>query len=186
MFVVVGLGNPGRGYEHTLHNTGFRVIDKLSQALDIPVEKKKCKALVGEGLLGSNRIVLCKPQTYMNLSGESVVELLNWYKCSDSELIIVYDDVDLPAGKLRFRTGGSAGTHNGMRNIVQLTGKTSFPRLRIGVGRPPEFMELADYVLSEGSKNDQEAIGEAIGRAEKAIVLYVCEGLEAVRVFVGK
>ena len=186
MYVIVGLGNPGKGYERTLHNTGFRVIDRLSEELNIPVERKKCKALIGEGLIGGKRAVLCKPQTYMNLSGDSVVELVSWYKCNDDELLVVYDDVDLPAGKLRFRADGSAGTHNGMRNIVERLGKMSFPRLRVGVGRPPAFMDLADYVLSAGSANDKELIDEAVTKAAKAVQIYIENGLEMTRSFVGK
>lgn len=186
MYVIVGLGNPGRVYEQTLHNTGFNVIDRLSKATGIPVERKKCKALVGEGTIEGRRVALCMPQTYMNLSGESVAELVSWYKCSDDELLIVYDDVDLPAGKLRFRADGSAGTHNGMRNIVALLGKTNFPRLRVGVGRPPEFMDLADYVLSKGSENDRPLIAEAMDKAAEAIRVYIRDGLDATRAFVGK
>ena len=186
MYVIVGLGNPERKYARTLHNMGFNVIDALAEKSGIAVERKRCKALVGEGMIGGKRAVLCKPQTYMNLSGESVVQLLNWYKCSDNELIVIYDDVDLPAGKLRFRAEGSAGTHNGMRNIVELTGKTSFPRFRVGVGRPPEYMDLADYVLSEGSKDDRPQIDEAVKKAAEAVEVYLKDGLDAVRSFVGK
>ena len=186
MFVVVGLGNPGKGYEYTLHNTGFRVIDRLSERYEIPVERKKCKALTGEGYICGKHVALCKPQTYMNLSGESVVELINWYKCRDEELVIIYDDVDLPAGKLRFRPEGSAGTHNGMRSIINLLGKSSFPRLRVGIGKPPEFLDLADYVLSQGSDLDRETINEAVNRAASAVETYIKDGLEAVRRFVGK
>ena len=186
MFVIVGLGNPGTKYENTLHNTGFGVIDLLSREHSIPVERKKCKALLGEGLIAGKRAVLCKPQTYMNLSGESVVQLLNWYKCALDELVLVYDDVDLPAGKLRFRAEGSAGTHNGMRNIVELLGKTAFPRFRVGIGRPPERMDLADYVLSKPDAENKTLLNEAQLKAAKAIETYISQGVEATRVLVGK
>ena len=186
MYVIVGLGNPGTKYENTYHNMGFRVLDELSRRHAIPIEKKKCKALVGEGNLDGERLVLCKPQTFMNLSGESAAQLLTWYKCDISGFIVVYDDTDLPAGKLRFRPNGSAGTHNGMRSIVQLTGRTDMPRLRIGIGKPPEQMELADYVLSRPTDENKTAIESAISKAADAIELYINKGLEATQVFVGK
>ena len=186
MFVIVGLGNPGKTYEGTLHNTGFGTIDLLAGKFGIDVNRNKCKALVGEGIIGSKKAVLCKPQTFMNLSGESVVQLLNWYKCEDNELLVIYDDIDLPAGKLRFRAKGSAGTHNGMENIVDLTGKTEFPRLRVGIGRPPEWMDLADYVLSKPTAENKKLIDEGMVKAVEAVEKYLNEGLDAVRMFVGK
>ena len=142
-YIVVGLGNPEKKYEHTRHNVGFDVLQVLSQKLDIPLNKLRCKALTGEGRIGGERVVLAAPQTYMNLSGQSVVELLRWYKADAKHLIVVYDDVDLPQGRLRVRAGGSAGTHNGMRNIVYLTGRDDFPRVRIGIGKPEPGRDLA-------------------------------------------
>ena len=149
MYVIVGLGNPGTKYQFTRHNTGFNVIEVLSQKLDIKLDKTKCKARLGEGRIGTERIVLAQPQTYMNLSGESVVELVNWYKCPLDHMVVVYDDIDLPAGKIRIRAKGSAGTHNGMRNIIYLLGRDDFPRVRVGIGRQPEGWDLADYVVGE-------------------------------------
>ena len=148
MYVIVGLGNPGRKYEHTRHNVGFDVVDILAERHTIPCVRSRCKATVGEGMIGGERVVLAKPETYMNLSGESVVQLVNWYKIEPEQLIVVYDDVDLAAGKIRFRPSGSAGTHNGMRNIIYLYGKENFPRVRVGIGRPPEGWDLKDYVLT--------------------------------------
>ena len=121
MYIVVGLGNPDKKYEHTRHNVGFDVLSVLSTQLNIPITKLRCKSLVGEGSIGGERVVLAAPQTYMNLSGEAVVQLMNWYKVKPQNLIIVYDDVDLDAGRLRVRATGSAGTHNGMRSIIGLT-----------------------------------------------------------------
>ena len=148
MFLVVGLGNPGRKYEHTRHNVGFDVVDILSQKYDIPLRKSRCKAITGEGVIAGQKVALALPQTYMNLSGESVVQLVNWYKPEMDQLLVCYDDVDLPDGKVRFRPSGSAGTHNGMRNIIYLLGRDDFPRMRVGTGRPPEHMDLKDYVLT--------------------------------------
>lgn len=187
MYIIVGLGNPGMEYRNTNHNMGFRVIDELARKHGITVEKSKCKALIGEGMIAGKKCVLAKPQTYMNLSGESVVQLISWYKPDTAaQLIVVYDDIDLPAGKLRFRADGSAGTHNGMRNIIALTGTMVFPRIRVGVGRPPEYMDLADYVLSKPSGEAAQAIDEAIKKAAEAAEKYIEEGLESVRRFVGK
>ena len=148
MYVIVGLGNPGRKYMHTRHNVGFDVVEVLSQKYDIPIQRLRCKAAVGEGRIRGQRVVLAQPQTFMNLSGESVVQLVNWYKPEHDHLIVCYDDVDLPEGKLRFRPGGSAGTHNGMRNIIYLLGRDNFPRVRVGIGRPAPGWDMKDWVLS--------------------------------------
>ena len=148
MYLIVGLGNPGRKYMHTRHNVGFDVVEVLSQKYDIPIQKLRCKAAVGEGRIRGQRVALAQPQTFMNLSGESVVQLCNWYKPEDDQLIVVYDDVDLPEGKLRFRPSGSAGTHNGMRNIVYLLGRDNFPRVRVGIGRPAPGWDMKDWVLA--------------------------------------
>ncbi|HIU34506.1 MAG TPA: aminoacyl-tRNA hydrolase, partial [Candidatus Pullichristensenella excrementigallinarum] len=148
MILVVGLGNPGRKYEHTRHNVGFDVVDILAQKNNISLTKLKSKARVGEGVIAGKRVALALPQTFMNLSGESVVGLVNWYKPQADEMIVCYDDVDLPEGKLRFRPNGSAGTHNGMRNILYLLGREDFARIRVGIGRPPEGWDLKDWVLA--------------------------------------
>ena len=170
MYVIVGLGNPGTKYQFTRHNTGFNVIEVLSQKLDIKLDKTKCKARLGEGRIGTERIVLAQPQTYMNLSGESVVELVNWYKCPLDHLVVVYDDIDLPAGKIRIRAKGSAGTHNGMRNIIYLLGRDDFPRVRVGIGRQPEGWDLADYVVGEyRTPEDRKVAFDSYVRAANAI-----------------
>ena len=148
MHLIVGLGNPGRKYMHTRHNVGFDVVEVLSQKYDIPLQKLRCKAAVGEGRIRGQRVVLAQPQTFMNLSGESVVQLWNWYKPESDSMLICFDDVDLPEGRLRFRPSGSAGTHNGMRNIIYLLGRDDFPRLRVGIGRPAEGWDMKDWVLS--------------------------------------
>lgn len=177
MYLIVGLGNPGAKYHRTHHNAGFDVLEILADALGIQITKPRCKAYVGEGLIGRERVALAKPQTYMNLSGESVVQLLNWYKVDMDHLIVVYDDVDLPLGTVRVRAKGSAGTHNGMRSIIYLTGRDDFPRVRVGIGRPPEKWDLADYVLSGyATKEEREIAFAAYQKAAEAIQTLVKDG----------
>ena len=149
MRLIVGLGNPGEKYSHTRHNVGFDVIDILSQKLDIPVKKLKCRATIGEGMFGGEKIVLIKPQTFMNLSGLTVSEALSWYKAEPKDVLLIVDDIDLPLGQVRIRAKGGPGTHNGLRHIVQCTGTADFPRVRVGVGAPPPEWDLADWVLSK-------------------------------------
>lgn len=145
MNIVVGLGNPDEKYKNTYHNIGFAVVDKLAEKLGISVSQNKYKALVGEGMLGGEKLLIVKPQTYMNLSGESVVMLKNKFK--DAHILVVVDDIDLPRGNLRYREHGSAGTHNGLRSIVSYIGE-DFERIKVGIGRDIS-MDLADYVLSK-------------------------------------
>lgn len=177
MYIIVGLGNPGRKYEGTRHNVGFHTIDLLSRRLTIPVNKLKYKALVGEGHIGSERVVLVKPQTFMNLSGQSVMELVQFYKIDLKQLIVIYDDIDVKTGSLRIREKGSAGSHNGMRNIIYLLKQDEFPRIRIGVGKP-ENGDLADYVLGRFSKEEAGLVSEAIERAALAVETIVGQDLQ--------
>lgn len=169
MYLIVGLGNPGKQYEATRHNVGFIAIDEIARELEIKVDKLKFKSLIGEGRIGTEKIILAKPQTFMNLSGEAVVELMNYYKVDISNLIVIYDDIDLDSGKVRIRKSGSAGTHNGMRNIIYLLGKQDFPRIRIGVSKPKNGQDLASFVLSKFEKSEQDNIKEAIEISRKAV-----------------
>ncbi len=148
MKLIIGLGNPGREYEHTRHNAGFDVLSIVSEKADIPVRRIRCKALVGEGTIGGERVALALPQTFMNLSGEAVAALTQWYKVPPEDTLILLDDIDLKQGQVRIRAKGSAGTHNGLRNILYLTGSDAFPRVRVGVGAPPPEWDLKDWVLS--------------------------------------
>ena len=163
--LIVGLGNPGEKYARTRHNMGFMAVDKLLEMLGKRADKEICSALVCETYVHSKKTVIAKPLTYMNLSGESVRALMAHYGVKPQEMLIVYDDIDLPPGSLRFRSSGSAGTHNGMRNIVALTGRTDIPRLRIGVG-VDKSVPLADYVLSD-IKEDEEKLLPAIEQAAR-------------------
>ncbi len=178
MYVVVGLGNPGRKYERTRHNAGFDAVELLASRLGIRLTKLKCKALIGEGTIGGERVALAQPQTFMNLSGESVRELVGWYKIDMDHLIVIYDDCDLPLGKLRVRAKGSAGTHNGMKSILYQLGSEDFPRVRVGIGRPPEGWDLADFVLSGyHTEGDRKIIYDALVKAGEAAEKIILEGL---------
>lgn len=175
---MIGLGNPGRRYVHTRHNIGFDTVDLLSGKLGIKVSKLKHKALIGEGTLEDNRIILVKPQTFMNLSGECVREIVEWYKIPFNNIIIIYDDVDLPLGKVRVRPKGSSGTHNGMKSIIYQIQSDEFPRIRIGIDNPPENWELADYVLGRFSIEDRKIMNESISTAAGAAVTIISSGME--------
>lgn len=179
MYLVVGLGNPGGKYENTRHNVGFDVVDILAKELSISVTKARFQALYGEGRLDGHRVVLAKPQTFMNLSGESVREMCDWWKVEPERLILIYDDIDLPAGKLRVRAKGSAGTHNGMRSVIACLSSDVFPRVRVGIGRPPEKWNLADYVLSHYENNDAKAAAfEGYQKAAKLVQTIILQGVE--------
>ena len=172
MYVIVGLGNPDKKYEHTRHNIGFDVIDALADKYNISVTDKKHKALCGSGVIEGMKVLLVKPQTYMNLSGESVAELVNYYKLDpESELIVVFDDISLEPGNIRIRKKGSAGGHNGIKNIIANLGSSVFPRIKVGVGEKPKGYDLADYVLGKFSKEDRVLMEEGYDLACEASAL---------------
>ncbi len=168
-YIVVGLGNPGAKYDFTRHNIGFMIIDCLSKELNISVTKIKHHALIGEGRIGTNKIVLVKPQTFMNLSGKSVVSLINFYKIPIENLIVIYDDIDIEYKELRIREKGSAGTHNGMKSIIGALGEQEFPRVRMGIGRDP-VIPLHSYVLSKFSKKELKEIESFITSGANAAI----------------
>ena len=172
MFIIAGLGNPTLQYEGTRHNVGFDVIDMLADRYNISVDGRKGRALVGKGIIEGQKVLLVKPQTYMNLSGESLRELVNYYKLDpESELIVVFDDISLEPGNIRIRKKGSAGGHNGIKNIIAMTGTQNFMRIKVGVGEKPKGWDLADYVLGRFSTEDRAKVEEAIGHAMDAAVL---------------
>jgi peptidyl-tRNA hydrolase, PTH1 family len=180
MRLIIGLGNPGDQYAHTRHNAGFDVADILSQRLSIPIKKLKCRAIVGEGTTGGERVALIKPQTFMNLSGLSVVDALNWYKAAPEDTLILSDDIDLPMGTVRVRPHGGAGTHNGLKHILQCTGSDRFPRIRVGIGTPPTAWDLADWVLSSYPDEDQRrTMFDAYCRAADAAMCFLTEGIDS-------
>ena len=172
MIVVVGLGNPEKKYDNTYHNIGFRSVDYFANANNIQFTKKKYNALVGEGIINGNKVVVLKPLTYMNLSGTSVCQIVNQLKLPLEKLIVVYDDADIPCGTLRFRKQGSAGTHNGMRNIITMLGSTEFSRLRVGIGKN-ENMPIVDYVLSRVSAENNQLIEGIMPKVNEALKQFV-------------
>ena len=179
MYIIAGLGNPGKKYENTRHNMGFLAVDLLAEKYGIRIDKIKFKALVGEGRIAGQKVLLVKPQTYMNLSGESVAELVNYYKMDpEEEMIVIYDDISLAPGNLRIRKKGSAGGHNGIKNIIAHLGTQEFPRVRIGVGEKPARMDLADYVLSRFQKDERVLMEEAFERAGEAAVCMMNDTME--------
>ena len=170
MYIIVGLGNPGKDYQNTRHNIGFDVIDKLAEQENITVLEKKHRAVIGKGIVAGQKCILAKPLTYMNLSGECVRELLDYYKVDEtSELIVISDDVSLDVGQLRIRKKGSAGGHNGLKNIIAHLGHDSFIRIKMGVGEKPQNWDLADYVLGRFSAPEREVMDEAAERAADAV-----------------
>ncbi len=171
MYLIVGLGNPGKQYEHTRHNVGFDTIDILAERYGIRIDTKKQKALCGKGVIEGKRVILAKPQTFMNLSGESVRTLIDFYKIDETEeLIVIYDDISLEPGQLRLRAKGSAGGHNGIKNIIAHLGGQEFKRIKVGVGEKPKGYDLADYVLSRFPKAERERVDASLKRAADAAV----------------
>lgn len=166
MYVIAGLGNPGGKYENTRHNAGFDVIDALAHKYNISMDEKKHKALCGRGLVAGVKTLLVKPQTYMNLSGESIAEILRFYRLDPArELIVIFDDISLKPGNIRIRTKGSAGGHNGIKSVIERTGSSDFSRIKIGVGEKPKDWDLADHVLGRFSKEELEHVKEAVENA---------------------
>lgn len=179
MYLIAGLGNPSRTYEGTRHNIGFTMIDAIGNKFGIDVTTKKHKALVGRGIIDGMRVILAKPQTYMNLSGERIREIADFYKIEPENIIIIYDDISLDVGQLRIRKKGSAGGHNGIKNIIAHLGTQEFPRIKVGIGNKPEGWDLADYVLSKYSKAEQEALEEASEGVIGAVKLMLMDDIEA-------
>lgn len=162
-------GNPGTEYERTRHNVGFKAIDKIAENLKISMSKKKFDAIIGDGFCGSEKVMLVKPQTYMNLSGNSIKQIVDFYKLELDKLIVIYDDIDIPIGKIKVKPSGSSGTHNGMRNIVSMLSSEDFTRVRIGTDKPKYNMNLADYVLMPLTKDEEQALEPAINNSAKAV-----------------
>lgn len=177
MYIIVGLGNPGKKYENTRHNMGFLTVDLLAENHDIKINKIKFKALVGEGKIAGQKVVLVKPQTYMNLSGESVRQVVDFYKIDSQNLIVIYDDIDIPTGSIRVRRKGSSGTHNGMRNILYQIQTEDFPRIRVGIGSGKKE-NLINYVTGGFTKEEKTLLEDAVTSAAAAAACIVEKGIE--------
>ena len=180
MYLIVGLGNPGRQYEATRHNMGFDVIDKLVEEYQVPQAGVKFNAMYGKGRIGGQPVILMKPLSYMNLSGGPIREMANYFKIDpEPEMIVVYDDIDLDPGQLRIRKKGSAGGHNGIKDIIRRLGTEKFIRIRVGVGAKPKDWDLADFVLGHFSDSDRKLVDEGINDAAEAVEMILSEGVDA-------
>ena len=174
MFLIVGLGNPGKQYENIRHNVGFDAIDVLVDEYRIPSSGKQHKAMYGKGVIEGQKVILAKPLTYMNLSGEAVRAMVDYYKIDpETELLVIFDDISLAPGNIRIRKKGSAGGHNGIKSIITHLGTQNFQRIKVGVGEKPKNWDLADYVLGTFSKDDRKLVDEALERTAKAAALIV-------------
>lgn len=178
MYYIVGLGNPGMQYENTRHNAGFIAIDYLARKYSIDVRKIKFKSLIGQGVISGHKVMLVKPQTYMNNSGEAIREIYKYFDFDHDKLIVIYDDIDIDFGSIRIRKKGSAGTHNGMKSIIYNLEFDDFPRIKVAVGKKPSYMDLANFVLSGFSKQEVKIIEEEVKLASDAIEMILEEGIE--------
>ena len=180
MYIIAGLGNPTMQYEGTRHNAGFDVIDALADKYNISVDGRKNRAYIGKGIIEGQKVLLVKPQTYMNLSGESIGGLVDYFKIDEEQdLIVIYDDISLPPGQIRIRKKGSAGGHNGIKNIIAHLGTKVFPRIKVGVGEKPKKYDLADYVLSHFTKAEREEMEEGYQKAIQAVEKILAGEMEA-------
>lgn len=176
MYIIAGLGNPGSKYENTRHNMGFKAVDAMASEFGIDVNRAKFKGLIGEGRIGSEKVILLKPQTYMNLSGQSVREIMNFYRIPEENLIVIYDDFDLPIGSIRVRKSGGPGTHNGMKSVVQELGSRKFPRVRVGIGSSDG--STIQFVIGKVGKDEQQILNEAAEAAASAAADIIRIGIE--------
>jgi PTH1 family peptidyl-tRNA hydrolase len=176
--LIVGLGNPGLAYRHNRHNVGFMVADALAEKLDIPLKRVKFKAQIGNGKFEGIPVIIAKPLTYMNISGEAVAPLVRYFKTPLERLLVIHDDMDLPMGTLRMRPSGGSAGHNGMLSIFEKLGTNAIPRLRVGIGRPPGRMDPADYVLHDFPKSEEELLKMVITQACEAALAFITTGLE--------
>lgn len=177
-FLIVGLGNPGSEYRQNRHNVGFMVVDVLAEKADIPIRRVSFRALIGKGTLEGEPVILAKPQTFMNKSGEAVAPLLRFYKIPVERLLVIHDDLDLPVGTLRLRPSGGTGGQRGMESLVAKLGTREFARLRVGIGRPPGRMDPSDYVLHDFDQPEKEMLPEIFHHAVQAVHMFLNKGIE--------
>ena len=179
MYIIARLGNPSKEYEKTRHNAGFDTIDLLAEKLGIDLTEKKHRAYCGKGMIGTEKVLLLKPQTFMNNSGESLRDAADFYKVEPEQILVIYDDISLEPGQLRIRMKGSAGGHNGIKSIIAHLKTQDFPRIKIGVGAKPERMDLADYVLSRFSPAEREKMEESFREGAEAVITFLKDGKDA-------
>ena len=179
MKIIVGLGNPEKKYDGTRHNIGFAVLDRIADKYNISMDIKKHKGLCGKGIIEGEKVVLVKPMTYMNLSGECVREVADFYKADPQDILVIFDDISLEPGKIRIRAKGSAGGHNGIKSIIAHLGSEQFARIKCGIGEKPKGYDLADYVLGHFSKDELEIIDSGIQRAQEACACILTQGIDA-------
>lgn len=178
MYIIAGLGNPGKEYEGSRHNAGFMTIDALADRYHIEVKERAHRAYIGKGMIEGQKVILIKPQTYMNLSGESIRSIMDYYKVELENLIVIFDDISLEPGQLRIRKKGSAGGHNGIKSIIAHLGTQEFARIKVGVGAKPPKMDLADYVLGHFSKGEQQMMEQAYQDGAAAAAAMMAEGID--------
>lgn len=178
MYLIAGLGNPGKEYEETRHNAGYKALELLADKLNVKLNKLKFNSVYGDTFINGNKVMLVKPVTYMNRSGIAIAEIMNFYKIASDNLIVIYDDIDIPLGSLRIRPNGSPGTHNGMKSIISSLGSQDFPRIRIGIGRNSD-MDLADYVLQKFSQIEKDVISSIVEKAALAAVEIVSNNIDS-------
>jgi len=178
VIVIAGLGNPGSKYSETRHNVGFDVIDRLAHENNIKVNRLRFKALTGEGFIGTEKVLLVKPSTYMNNSGESIREIMDFYKLEPEKLLVVVDDIDIEFATIKLKKKGSAGSHNGLKSIIYHLQTDNFPRLKVGIGKKPPYYDLADFVLSKFSTDERKLVDQAIRNASEAVQEFVRSGID--------
>lgn len=178
MYLIVGLGNPEEDYSNTRHNMGFHTINKLAKQYDIEVTKNKFKGLYGSGIIEGEKVILLKPQTFMNLSGESIKEMIQFYKIGIEQLIVIYDDIDIEPGSIKIRKAGGPGTHNGMKSVVNELNTQNFKRIRVGIGMPKEKENLIEYVIGAISEEDKEKLDKGTELAKEAVIEIIKSGID--------
>lgn len=179
MYIIIGLGNPEKDYANTRHNMGFHTINKLAKQYEIEVTKSKFKGFYGTGIIEGEKVILLKPQTYMNLSGESIKEMLAFYKIGTDQIIVIYDDIDIPPGNIKIRKTGGPGTHNGMKSVVQELNTEKFKRIRVGIGMPKNKENLIEYVIGAIPEEDKEKLEQGTTLAKEAVIEILKNGMDS-------